>query len=192
MLFRRRTPLTPRQRLRSWLWPSMPLGRVGQYYNFRVRRLPGSSYSIAVGFASGVAVSLTPCFGGHIILALAFTWLLRGSYLAAMLGTLVGNPWVTPPILFFDYYLGCHLLGIPLLQVKLHHLSVGYIMHHFSEILLPMLAGGLVFGVVGGFATFGLVYLMVGTYRRKRIDRLAARRQDADNQQEAGGHHEVA
>jgi uncharacterized protein (DUF2062 family) len=76
---------------------------------YRLARLPGTPHSIAVGFACGVAMSFTPLVGVHIFLALFLSWLIGGSLLSAVIGTIVGNPWTFPFIWLWIYNLGLWL-----------------------------------------------------------------------------------
>ena len=47
----------------------------------------------------------------HTLLSVLLSFLLRGNYLAAVVGTLVGNPWTFPVIWVMTYQLGHFLLG---------------------------------------------------------------------------------
>ena len=68
-VFRRRRKRSILARLLELLWPRMGWRRAGKYYVFRIKRLPGTPYSIACGFALGAAVSFTPFIGFHFLLA---------------------------------------------------------------------------------------------------------------------------
>ena len=58
----------------------------------------GSAYSLASGFACGVAVSFTPLVGFHLLLACGLAYFIRGNLATALLGTIFGNPWTFPLI----------------------------------------------------------------------------------------------
>ncbi|MEM8950769.1 MAG: DUF2062 domain-containing protein [Pseudomonadota bacterium] len=77
----------------------------------RLFRLPGTPYNIACGFACGAAISITPFIGLHIALSMLLAWLLRGHMIAAVVGTVVGNPWTFPFIWLITYKTGQMLLG---------------------------------------------------------------------------------
>ena len=112
-MFRRRQPIPFLRPLRGWLWPHIGWRR-RHYLVKRLTRLPGTPHSIAAGFACGVAISFTPFIGLHTLLSAACCALLvRGNYLAAVVGTLVGNPWTFPFIWLVSYQLGHALLGGP-------------------------------------------------------------------------------
>lgn len=77
----------------------------------RLNQLKAPPHSIAAGFACGVAISFTPFVGFHGLLAAAIAWIIRGNVLAALLGTIVGNPWTFPFIWVSVLYTGRYMLG---------------------------------------------------------------------------------
>lgn len=79
----------------------------------RLLRLRADPHAVAAGFASGAALSCTPLFGLHFLLAFALAWAVRGHMLAAALGTAVGNPITFPVFASGAYGLGAFLFGVP-------------------------------------------------------------------------------
>lgn len=110
-MFRRRKKPTLTQRIWSWIWPRGGWRRFWRYLMIRLARMPGSSYSIAAGFAVGAAVSFTPFVGIHIVLSAMISWLLRANILASAIGTVVGNPWTFPFIWVWLYKSGNWILS---------------------------------------------------------------------------------
>lgn len=92
-----------RKKMRAFFWPRKGFVRAWKYLAIRLARIKSSPHGIAAGFASGAAMSLTPLLGLHIILSCALAFISRGSMIAALFGTLVGNP-VTLPIFFSATY----------------------------------------------------------------------------------------
>jgi uncharacterized protein (DUF2062 family) len=92
--------------LRSFAWPRRGFGRVWRYLILRLLRLKASPHKAALGFAAGAAVSFTPFIGFHFILAAALAFVTRGSLIAALLGTIVGNPFTFPIIFTASYWIG--------------------------------------------------------------------------------------
>ena len=68
--------------------------------------MPASPHAIASGFACGSMVSFTPLLGFHFLLAIVFAYLIRGNFVAALLGTIVGNPITFPFIWGLIYKVG--------------------------------------------------------------------------------------
>jgi uncharacterized protein (DUF2062 family) len=142
MLLGRRRPLSFLRRLHGWLWPHIGWHRAGRYLVMRLRRLPGTPHTIAVGFATGAAVAVTPFLGGHLLLACGLAFITRGNMLAAVLGTILGNPWTYPLFFAADYRLGCFLLGVPAHRLlHLAPLDPGTLFNEFRLLLWPMTVG---------------------------------------------------
>ena len=110
-MFRRRQPLTFFRSLRGFLWPRTGWRRAFVYYLKRLTRLSGTPHNIAAGFACGVAISFTPLVGLHVVLGCVLALIVRGNFLAMVVGTLVGNPWTLPFMWLGGYELGKLLLG---------------------------------------------------------------------------------
>ena len=91
-MFRRRVPLSWQARLREIILPRKGFSRLYSYMAQRVLRMPGSPYSLAAGFACGVAVSFTPLIGFHLVLAAVLAYLIRANVIASWAGTIFGNP----------------------------------------------------------------------------------------------------
>ena len=95
-MFMRRDPLPIHRKALAAVWPEMGWRRSSRYLMVRIGRLPGSGQAIAGGFAWGAAMSFTPFIGLHILLSAIGAWVSRCSIVAAVLGTIVGNPWTFP------------------------------------------------------------------------------------------------
>ena len=186
-VFRRDHGLLHPRRLRELVVPRKGWSRGIRYLTARLRRLPGSPHSIALGFACGVLASFTPFFGLHILLAMALAWILRVSVVASALGTAVGNPLTFPLIVTTAIGVGRRLLGLAppaagteepyttLLQpaelaARWHEL--------LDSVLLPYAVGGMAIGfpiAVGGYL---LLRSVVAGYQLARL-RLRLRREQA-------------
>lgn len=183
MLFRRRNPATRTEKLRVAAWPRQSWRRSFKYYGKRVLRLSATPHAIAAGVACGVLVSWTPFFGFHFLMAMLVAFVIGGNVLAALFGTVFGNPFTFPVMLWSSYSLGHWLLGLfhrgaphpppPPLRPDLFHGSLDEVLH----VLHPMLIGALPLGLVSGFLTYFVVRTIVRAYQGARRERLAARRE---------------
>jgi len=84
-----------------------------KFYNSILRKLDtlkGNPQSIAKGFATGAAVSFTPFVGFHALLAIIIAKIVKQNAMAAVLGTILGNPWTFPLIWYADLHCGKFLL----------------------------------------------------------------------------------
>ena len=111
MTTRGRAALSWGERLRRWLWPRAGWKRALQHVWNRTRRLKDTPHAIAAGFTVGVVISFTPLIGFHVLLACLLAWMLRGNIIAALLGTLAGNPVTFPAIWTLIYQVGARMSG---------------------------------------------------------------------------------
>ena len=183
MVFKRRNERTVAQKLREVVWPSMGWRRSAIYLLHRLARLPGTPYSIAAGFACGGAISFTPFLGFHFLISMALAWTMRASMVAALIGTVVGNPWTFPFIWFATYQAGSWMLGI---EPGAGPAAAEIAAHPFetlSPIFLPLLAGSLPVGVAAWFIQYWPLRALVAKYqkvRRHRLERRAKLRGTSD------------
>ena len=196
-MFRRRTPLTKLSQIRSVIWPERGFRRLFAYLFQRVVRLPGTSASIAIGFASGVAASFLPFVGLHFLIAALLAILLRGNLLASAIGTFFGNPWTFLFIWVSDYRLGIWLLRqgghgdkyvglnfdqlteIMTLFIHFFTFSGGVewkqLAGPFEQVFLPMTIGGTVLAISSWLVAFVLCYFGLVAWRAHRTKRLENR-----------------
>lgn len=144
-------------------------------------RLTGSPHSVALGFAIGLMSAWTPFFGFHIAMALAAAFLLRGSLVAATLGTAFSNPLTIPFILPITWQVGHQMLGrtpdsdatAAALVRQLEGLHVAELWHPLFE---PLTFGALPPAIVTGLCCYVATFVGIRRYRAARKMRLAARR----------------
>ena len=194
-MFRRRTPLTRKNQIRSFIWPERGFRRLFAYFFQRIVRMPGTSVSIAAGLASGVAASFTPFIGLHLLIAALLAILFRGNVLASAIGTFFGNPWTFLFIWVSDYRLGLWLLqqsgygekfdvlSFPQLTdvmttvIKFFTFSTGVDWRQFTmsmeQVFLPMAIGGMVLAVLSWLVAFLLTYYSLEVWRAHRAKRMA-------------------
>ena len=184
-LFRRREKLSRWTRLRRFVWPRMSWGRILRYWTFKLKRLQGSPYAIACGFACGAAVSFTPFIGFHFILAAVLAWVMRGNVIASAIGTAVGNPWTFPFIWAGIMWIGTWILGYERGQDLPAELTFGAIFEQPGTVLLPMLVGGLPTGVIVWLLIFFPIRRVVGNYQHHRQARRLRRRRVLDEERRA-------
>ena len=167
-LFRRRKKKGLTGAARELLWPRMGWRRVGRYYAIRIKRLPGTPYSIAAGFACGAAVSFTPFLGFHFIFGALLAWGIRGNIIASAIGTAIGNPWTFPFIWTGVYWLGSKILGYERGQELPAELTIKIIFEEPTTILIPMLVGGLPAALVVWIIFFIPIRRLISNYQHHR------------------------
>ena len=163
----------------------MGWGRIFRYWTFKLKRLQGSPYAIACGFACGAAVSFTPFVGFHFIFAAMLAWVMRGNIIASAIGTAVGNPWTFPFIWAGIMWLGTWILGYERGQELPEELTIGSIFEQPETVLLPMLVGGLPTGVVVWVLIYFPIQRVVGNYQHHRQARRLRRLRALDEERRA-------
>lgn len=179
MLFRRRKPATPWERVRTYLWPRRSFSRSILYFVKRVLRLTATPHAIAAGVAAGIFTSWTPFLGFHIIMALVITYLVAGNMVAAAIGTGFANPLTFPLIWTSSYELGTFILEHG--TVREEHIDLVELFRHlkfvqlWDPVLKPMLVGSVPLGLLFALAFYGLTYWGVTVFRERRRLRIAER-----------------
>lgn len=191
-MFSRRKELPFLARLQSWLWPAMGWRRLGIYLLMRLTRLSGTAHTIALGFACGAAISVTPFVGFHIVLAILLACLMRGHVIAAVVGTVVGNPWTFPFIWLATYKVGQILLGsaeaapwpavtmFKHVMVDLGNLvwptltgegsweALKQVLIDLRALIWPMLIGSIPLALIAGAATYFPLIRAISAYQETR------------------------
>lgn len=188
MVFGRRIKPGLIERLRRTVLPPGGWRRALRYLWHRIARLPGSPTSIAVGFASGAAVSILPTVGFHFVLGALLAWALRGNLIASAIGTLLGNPWTFPVVWVGTYELGAMLLGQPDHADSIHFASFFAMLwetalaldwHTLVRRILPiwgpMMVGSLPVALVTWLVTYALVRRAVTAAQHARHHRRTSR-----------------
>lgn len=178
MPFRRRIPLTFRQKLVGMFVPKRGVRRALNYHRLKVMRIGGSPHAVAAGIAVGVLSAWTPFLGLHVLFAIPIAWLLGGSMVAAAIGTTFANPVTCPIIWPLTWELGQVILGG---EPTSRHIDLAALFSHldmsqlWGPVLEPMLIGSLPPGLVCALFFYAVTYFAVRGFRNRRLHRLTAR-----------------
>ena len=152
----------------SFKFLSNKLRRFFSYYKLKLARLPASSYAISAGFACGSMVSFTPLLGFHFVLAVVFSYLLRANYIAALIGTIVGNPISFPFIWGLIYKVGAFIVDRSDNSLS-PNINFEIIIKQTYDIFIPMLVGGAVLAIPVWLLTYFITYSFVSSFKKARI-----------------------
>jgi uncharacterized protein (DUF2062 family) len=141
--------------------------RFTSYYWLRLARLPGSTYAISSGFACGAMVSFTPLLGLHFFLAVIFAFIIRGNFIAALFGTVLGNPLTFPFIWGLIYNVGAFIISKPNANLT-SSISLELILNETYEVFLPMLIGGGVLALPIWLLTYIIMYSFISSYKKTK------------------------
>ncbi|MBP5352866.1 MAG: DUF2062 domain-containing protein [Alphaproteobacteria bacterium] len=157
------------------------LSRFSKKTLIRLKKLQGTPYAIAAGFACGVAISFTPFVGFHLVLAALSAWIIRGNILSSAIGTLIGNPWTFPFIWIAVLSTGRFFLGIEdhttfdfayifeTAWLSIKDLDFHDFIRVLRPILFPMMIGCVPFYIASWIISYRIV--------KSTMDKLAKRRQ---------------
>ena len=184
-MFQRRDKINILDKFRTWVWPRSGWRRMILYLSLRLARMPGTSYSIAAGFACGAAVSFTPFVGAHFLLAGILAWIIRANIFVAFLGTIVGNPWTFPVIWIWLYNTGNWVLirnsdttpsklpdfysNFTKLLDSLLLFDQTLILDAAIPVIWPMLVGSIPTSIIIWFMFFIPVKKAIESYQHRRI-----------------------
>ena len=141
--------------------------RVISYYKLRLARLPDTNYAISSGFACGAMVSFTPLLGLHFVLAVIFAYFIRGNFIAALIGTVVGNPITFPFIWGLIYKVGTYVTNIKLEKIT-NEINFEMIVDQTYEIFFPMLIGGIIIAPIVWIISYYVVYSFIASYKKRK------------------------
>ena len=160
--------------------------RIISYYKLRLARLPDSNYAISSGFACGAMVSFTPLLGLHFVLAVVFAYLIRGNFIAALIGTVVGNPITFPFIAAICVRTGSFILDrFSIIENELSisdawefnseftSLSVfeKFLVEVYFEKFIPYSIGGIICGIIAALIVYILSKPLISSYQKRKKKR---------------------
>jgi uncharacterized protein (DUF2062 family) len=117
---------------------------------------------IAVGFAVGTFISITPFFGLHTPLAIAAAFIFRLNKLTCITGAWVNTPLTIIPLLIASHRLGEFILGHPHESFTVKGLEWEILRSNAAELLL----GSSLIGFAVALAAYFLCYWLVVRFRR--------------------------
>ncbi len=191
------------------LWPRGGWVRAAQYVQHRMRRLPGTPEQIARGIFAGAFVVFTPYFGLHFVLAVLLARVMRGSIIASLLATFIGNPVSYVPIAFVSLETGHFLLGTRVhgeinesLFARFGN-AAGDLWHNFlamftdeharwhelqvfwDTVVWPWTVGGIIPGLMCATVCYYLSVPVIRAYQNRRATRLRKKMDKLRRQAEA-------
>ena len=125
-----------------------------------VIRTNDSPKKIAVSFAVGVFIGMSPMIGLHTALGIGAAWLFRTNRFVTIVAVYVSNPWTVVPIYTFSTWLGMKLLGVDKIipPLKWHCLSFSYLFHELSYLFWPFVFGSTLVALLSAAVGYIVVY----------------------------------
>lgn len=138
---------------------------------------PGSADRIARGASLGFFIGWLPLVGVQMVLALGLCAITRSSFLAAVPGVWMSNPFTMVPMYWFINWVGAHIAGRAISWERMQEIwshvgtlsfteATRYLFVEVSHATLAMLIGGAIVGLIHAAITYPIVVRMVERYQR--------------------------
>jgi uncharacterized protein (DUF2062 family) len=160
--------------------------RTYKYYYLKFVRLKGDPSILARGVAVGTFIGVTPTIPFHVILAFFFSFILRGSKVAAVLATfVVSNPVTFLPQYYLSWQIGNWLFPgkhswediAELIDLVVNGARFSEILAAFSHVsinsLSVLIGGGIVLAIPVAVTFYFLSYLFFSLIQKKRLEKKA-------------------
>jgi uncharacterized protein (DUF2062 family) len=124
----------------------------------QILRVDDTPHRLALTFAIGVFLGISPFIGLHTVLALAVAWIFRLNKVVILSGAFINNPWSFIPIYTFSTWIGTVILDTDLgiADVDWHNMTLGTFVSDLGELVIPFIVGTTMVGIF-----FSLVSYMV-------------------------------
>lgn len=147
------------------------LKRFMRFWYLRVVRIQATPHNIALGLAAGIFVGLLPVLPFQTVLAIALAFIVRGSKIAAALGT-----WVTNPANWLPFYLLCYKVGKALVPFDIppfrpSELEMAEMLQVGWKFFAAMMAGGLIMAIPGSLIAYFVGKKLIRIYQTRRVER---------------------
>ena len=134
----------------------------------RFKELQGDPHYIAMGMAIGIFVSITPTIPFHTVIAIALSFLLNGSKIAAAIGVWFSNPITIPFFYLGSYKTGLFVFGNSV-PFDIKYESITELMKLGMNATCIMITGGIVLGIFPGIAAYFITRKIVVKIRSQRL-----------------------
>jgi len=162
----------------------LPLFSNMSYFRDKFRgifNIKDTPHRIAMAFALGVFMGISPLIGLHYLGAFFLAWLFRLNKLVTLIGASVNNPWTIVPISSFSVWVGAKLIGLKkvLPDVDWGNVTITNIVSKFTDMdkliylmkeLMPLIAsffvGSMIMCTITSVASYFILQMLVIRYRK--------------------------
>jgi len=149
----------------------------------RFVRIRGEPREIALGFALGLFIGMSPFLGLQMALAVLFAALFKWNKISSMLGCWISNPLTMPIIYPVTYLIGAKLVGIEKAYPIPDQMDWSLLLRMLEkspEIISLMTLGGIVLGLPIAVTGYVLAFSAVKRYQddiKERLEKVKKQRQ---------------
>ncbi len=132
-----------------------------------VLRVKDTPHRIAIAFAIGVFIGISPLLGLHTVGVFFMAWLLKLNRLVSVVGVCITNPWTIVPIYTFCIWVGARLTGLEKIipAVNWNDVSFMVFMGELKHLIIPFLVGSIVVGSISAIISYFIIHWAVVKYR---------------------------
>ena len=133
----------------------------------QILKVKDTPHRIAIAFALGVFMGISPLLGLHTIGAFFIAWLLRLNRLVAVVGVYITNPWTIVPIYTFCIWIGASLTGLERIIPAINWNDVTFmvLMGELKHLIIPFLLGTTIVGSLSAIVSYFIIRWAVVRYR---------------------------
>jgi uncharacterized protein (DUF2062 family) len=145
----------------------------------RFVKIRGRPREIALGFALGIFIGMTPTLGIQIPIAVFFAAMLKWSKISAALGVWITNPFSSPFIYGLTYIVGAKLLGLKTSMTLPDDFTWSIVMEMLKNapaIFGALTVGGILIGLPLAVLSYYLSLAAVNKYQQSVKEKVAAQK----------------
>ena len=145
----------------------------------RFVKIRGRPRDIALGFALGIFVGMTPTMGIQMPIAVFFAAIFKWSKISAVFGVWITNPFTSPFIYGLTYIVGAKVLGLKATMALPQELTWGIVKEMLKNapvIFGALTAGGILIGLPLAVFSYYLSFAAVNKYQQSIKIKVAAQK----------------
>lgn len=153
----------------------------------RFVKIRGRPREIALGFALGVFIGMTPTMGIQMPIAVFLAALVKWSKISAVFGVWITNPFTAPFIYGITYVVGAHLLGLKATMALPQELTwsvVREMLKNAPVIFGALTVGGILVGLPLAVLGYYVSFAAVNKYQQRVKEKVAAQKDRMVNTKE--------
>jgi hypothetical protein len=134
----------------------------------RLLRIHGTPREVALGFALGIFISLTPTFGIQMLIAFLLATFLKWNRISAIIGVFLSNPLTAPFIYTGTYLAGLTFWPYPAPPFPGQVISLTFfkeLVQQTPDLLIIMSIGGAIIGIPAALLSYIIILNLVNRYR---------------------------
>ena len=127
-----------------------------------------SPQKIAISFAIGIFIGMSPFLGIHTLLGIVVASLFRLNKFVTIVGVYITNPWTIIPIYSFATWFGARLLGIEKVIPNINWSDINFaiLINDLKFLLIPFVVGSTLLGFLTGLTGYIIIYHAVKRRRK--------------------------